>query len=595
MLATFALSIALAAPLPDAGPGELVWWRPDAPASGLALRGGGVMRGLGPGRSEWWPLDGDPPRLLARTTPCPSVSATYDPPRARLPERRLPWGPLAAYGWSDRGCALTGTVAGPLVRYNRSAVAAVIPRSQPARLVAIEPGCTRAAVVDDDALHVFPVEAPADAVRVPLAQTPADMRLTDEAVILAAIDGGLTLYRPDGHRLAAIELGAPLGCAATAEGLVLAETVEGETRAYAMSDGALRWGRPAVDAELGRSWSDDPPATVGRMAVQPGGRWVAAVFDGRLRLWAPGEGRVEVLPGDAVDAAFSPDGARLAVRGPQRVTIWRMTDGAPRRGRSVAVKPLGSPDDHERGPAGATLAWVGEALVALVDEGIAPVLGVGGPALTVDDPRALVAAGRRLWVVAGSGARPVRVGRRLAADRARSTRVWPGMSGARLDCEARLVAAGPLGWRTLDRPARPEQAPPPVRLCAPGGAEVRIEPDQALAVRVTRRPGQPPTRRETQVPLLGEIRALDVADDGAVTALLDGRAITRWRPGGGLDRVTWVVVEGRDVVAGGGRVSGSRAARRALGWWTPAGLIPATEAPSASGLPRLAPAGEPPR
>lgn len=566
MLAMLALSgLLLAAP-----PGELMWWRPDAPASGLAIGDGGVWRGLGSGRSEWWPLDGDPPSLMARTTPCPSVLETFDPPRSRVGDLRLPWGPLVALGWSER-CALASAAAGPLVRYNRGVVAGVVPRQTPARLVATDADCARGAVVDDETLRIFPLDGEGDGVTVTLPQTPTDIRLTAEAAIVADLDGALTLVRPDGTRLAAIDPGAPLRCAATDRGLVAAETVEGRTAAYAMSDGALRWGRGAVDGELGDAWTTEPPAPITAISADPTGRWVAAVVDGRVRLWQPATGRVRPLPGEALDAAFDSSGRQLAVRGPGAVTLWRLDGPAPTRARTVPVAAL-------EGAEGPTLAWVGRRLVTLADGSIEPVLGIRGAGLPIDAPRALVARGSTLTVLAETGGARVRVGRELTLEKRVARQPGP-VRGARSDCDGIPAAWHGSGWRSL-APSRDDD-PPPVRLCAPtgGGVELALVRDGVLATAVMRRPGQPPIRREVRAPLLGDPHHLAIDDGGRVTALLDGRAVVRWQPGAEPARLTWVVVGGQDVIAGGGRISGARSALGSLGWWTAEGVVAAVEAP----------------
>lgn len=584
MIATLALTLVTLAAPPI---GELVWWRPTEPATGLAVRDGGVMRGLGPGRTEWWPLDGDPPRLLARTTPCPAVLETFDPPLARLPDRRTPWGPITAHAWSDAGCALTATVAGPLVQYRRDAVARVVPRSQPARLVATDPACRRGAVVDDDSLRIFALDAEhaRDAVSIPFDQPPTDVRLTDEAAILAGLDGALELYHPDGRRLAAVDLGAPMGCAATAAGLLVAETADGATRAYAMSDGGLRWGRAAVDAELGDVWSADPPSVMSAMAVGPDGRWIAVVTEGRARLWSPATGVIRPIAGAATDVAFAPDGRRLAVRGPDRVTIWRVDGPSPTRGRRIAAPDL--PGEDRAGP---TLAWLpGDRLVALTEAGLTPLMGIGGAPLAIEEPRAVVPAGEALLVLGRRRITAVRVGRSLTAGRSRPA--WPlsDAQGTRLDCDGALVTGARRGWRPVARDGAGDDQPAPVRICPPAasGVELRMTAEEVLASTVERRPGQPPIPREVRVPLLGAVQAIHLDETGRVTALLDGRAVVRWRPGGGIDRATWVVVGGRDVLAVGDRITGAAVARGSLAWWTPGGLTSAAERPASPAPLRL--------
>ncbi len=576
MIPLLALTVALGAPV-----GELIWWRPDAPASGLTVGDGGVWRGIGVGRSEWWPLDGDPPSLMARTTPCPSVLEVHDPPRARIGDMRLPWGPVLARGWSER-CALTSTAAGPLVRYNRGVVAGVVPRETPARLVATDADCARGAVVDDETLRIFPLDGAQPGVRVPLGRSPTDMRLTAEAAIVADLDGALTLFRPDGTRLADIDPGAPLHCAATGRGLVVIETVEARTGAHAMADGGLRWGRSAVDDELGEAWRVDPPSAIGAMAADPTGRWIAAIFSGQVRIWSPAEGSVRTLPGAALDVAFDDDdGRRLAVRGPEVVTLWRFDGGAPRLERRIAAPLLSAAIDRRDGP---QLAWLpGGRLVTLSDDGLVPVLGIGGAPLALDAPRTVLAVGRHLRVITATGSRRVVVGKSLEADR-RGSRRRGATRGARLDCDGAPIAWSPDGWRRLLDPREDEA--PPIRLCAPddGATELALLGDGVLATAVVRRPGQPPTRREIRAPLLGDVQAVDLQPGGRVTALLDGRAIVRWQPGATPDRLTWVVVDGRDVFAGGGRISGPAESLRALSWWTADGVVSASEAPRTPAL-----------
>lgn len=570
MIAMLALTVALAAPA-----GELMWWRPDAPGSGLAIGDGGVWRGIGTGRSEWWPLDGDPPRLMPRTTPCPSVLESFDPPRARLPDMRLTWGPVLAMGWSER-CALTSTAAGPLVRYHRGAVAGVIPRETPARLVATDAACARGAVVDDETLSIFPLGGAQPGVSVPLGRNPTDMRLTAEAAIIADLDGALTLFRPDGTRLADIDPGAPLGCAATGRGLVVIETVEAGTGAYAMADGALRWGRAAVDSELGQAWSVEPPSPITALTADPTGRWIAAVVDGTARLWSPIEGAFHALPGPALDVAFDEDGARLAVRAPDAVLFWRFDGDAPRAGRRIAVPHRSPAEERADGP---QLAWLpGGRLVTLSDEGLVPVLGIRGDPLRLDAPRAIVAVDGALHVIAATGSHRIGVSRGLKAGRRGSRRGGP-TRGARVDCEGAPVAWSPGGWRRLVGATEAEAQA--IRLCAgrSGSTELALLDGGALATTVIREPGQPPTRREIRAPLFGDIQAIALHPGGRISALLDGRAVVRWQPGAVPERLTWVVVDGQDVVAGDGRISGPGEALKSLSWWRSDGVVPATDVP----------------
>lgn len=586
MIPNVALLLTLLAAPP---PGELMWWAPDAPATGLAVRDGAVMRGLGPGRSEWWPLDGDPPRLMPRHTPCPSATRVFDPPAVELPDRLLPWGPIVALAEGGDGCALASTVAGPIVRYGRDAVAEVLPRTHPARLVATDPACRLGAVVDEDTLRVFPIgdEAQGEPRTIPLEHPATGLVMTDGIAALTGPDGGLDLYRLGGGRWASVDLGAPVGCATSGESLFVAETVDARTRAHALVDGGLRWGRPPVDPELGALWRADPPSRIEAMAVAEDGR-IAAVVEGRVRLWDPGAGMPRAMggPSDVIDVAISSDGRQAAVRRPEAIELWRL-DGTPRRGRRL---PIGPPPETRWGP---SLLWIGaDEVVALTEDAVVPLLGASGPPRAISAPRALLADRGRGSVVTAAGVaamtRPQgKDGRPVFAVSAVQpfARRIGAATGAAWSCDADAALAVPgRGWiRPLAADGGAAVSLCPTRITDAVRAQLRMGSDGVALDWSLRARSGPPVQRTAWAPLFGEVQAATLHPDGRVTALLDGLAIVRWRPGGGVDRATWVVVGGQDVVALAGRVAGSPRARGSLGWWLPTGVVSAAEAPTLDG------------
>lgn len=142
-------------------------------------------------------------------------------------------------------------------------------------------------------------------------------------------DGALLAGREDGRLEYVASGGVPLGLTTLGSGLsALAISPDGARALLGAADGSVRWWDLRASAPLGEAvlahvpgpsrrclhrWVSDRAPGVRLARVGATGLGLTVGAEGGLRIWDPGGGSRIVPVEDALDAQFSPDGARIAV------------------------------------------------------------------------------------------------------------------------------------------------------------------------------------------------------------------------------------------------------------------------------------------